>query len=363
MKRPGVLLAMIVALASAGTLAQEPHQNPIFNHSVLSGSVGPVPVRLFLAPSPHIARGVVEFIEAATGTLDVCVYEINLPEVAEALADAVDRKVKVRVAVPESNLLDKDESEVRLILGDLLRKGILRQTENKSGLMHNKFMVADGHRVWTGSYNFTRNDTEMNDNNAVTFSNVRMARNYLAEMDEIWEGRHGRKNAAPTPFPEIEMGDVLVRNLFSPEDDLEKAFVEEIGKATNSIYIMAFALTDRAMFDALTARIAAGVKVYVLLDLTLSRQGTSLKTALREAGATVRISSNNGRMHHKVLVIDENVVITGSANFSASALKSNDENIVIFACPPLARAFTREFTRCWRAEPYWVNKWSQDPPR
>lgn len=363
MKRRGLLLAGWLMVSVGGAIAQEPHQNPIFNQSVMSGQVGDTPVRLYLAPSPHIARGVTDFIRAASNTLDICVYEINLPEIAEAIDEAVRRRVSVRIAIPSSNFVGRDETEIRTRLNDWLKKGLLRQTENKSGLMHHKFMVADGHRVWTGSYNFTRNDTEMNDNNAVTFSHPQMARNFTAEMDEIWAGRHGKRNADPTPHPEIRMGDVLVRNLFSPEDDLEKAIVEEIGKATNSIYIMAFALTDRAMFDALKQRVAAGVKVFVLLDLTLSRQGSSLKQPLRDAGATVRISSNNGRMHHKVLVIDENVVITGSANFSASALDTNDENIVIFACPPLARAFTREFTRCWRAQPYWVNKWSQDAPR
>jgi phosphatidylserine/phosphatidylglycerophosphate/cardiolipin synthase-like enzyme len=361
MKRWGLLLIMFGWLGEL--LAQEPHQNPIFNNSVMSGNVGDTPVHLFLAPSPHIARGVVDFINAATGSLDVCVYEINLPEIVEAIAQAVKRNVKVRFVVPPSTLPSKDDSETRHIFNDLLTKKILRLSDNRSGLMHNKFMVADRHRVWTGSCNFSQNDTEMNDNNAVTFSNDQMARNFTAEMDEIWEGNHGRKKGTPTPFPEIQMGNVLVRNLFSPEDDLEKAFVEEVLKATNSIFIMAFALTDRAILDALKNRITSGVKVYVLLDLTLSRQGSSLKTPLIEAGATVRISSNNGRMHHKVMVIDDNVVITGSANFSASALKVNDENIVIFACPPLARAFTREFTRCWRAQPYWVNKWSQDTVR
>lgn len=361
MKRWGLLLIWLGLFGDL--LAQETHQNTIFNNSVMSGNVGDTPVRLFLAPSPHIERGVVDFINAATSSLDVCVYEINLPEIIEAIAQAVKRDVDVRFVVPPSTLPHKEDVETRHIFNDLLTKKILRLSDNRSGLMHNKFMVADRHRVWTGSCNFSQNDTEMNDNNAVTFSNEQMAHNYIAEMDEIWEGNHGRKKATPTPFPEIQMGDVLVRNLFSPEDDLEKAFVEEILKATNSIYIMAFALTDRAIFDALKNRIAAGVKIYVLLDLTLSRQGSSLKTPLREAGATVRISSNNGRMHHKVIVIDDNVVITGSANFSASALKVNDENIVIFACPPLARAFTREFTRCWRAQPYWVNKWSQDVAR
>jgi phosphatidylserine/phosphatidylglycerophosphate/cardiolipin synthase-like enzyme len=57
--------------------------------------------------------------------------------------------------------------------------------------------------------------------------------------------------------------------------------------------------------------------------------------------------------------VDDNVVITGSANFSASALKVNDENLLIFNSRDLARAMTREFTRCWQAQPYIWNKWSQ----
>jgi phosphatidylserine/phosphatidylglycerophosphate/cardiolipin synthase-like enzyme len=351
-----IVLALV--LGSTG-LAQDPIQNPIFFSSVLRGVVGDTPVKLCLAPSPHIEQAVVEFIQAASNTIDVCVYEINLEKVLVEIERAIARGVKVRLAMPKESLPGKDNEKARGIGNRLLKQKVLKVTNNRSGLMHNKFMVADGHWVWTGSYNFTRNDTEWNDNNAITFSHQKLAENYLAEFEEIWAEQHGKRNSTPTPHPRILMGDVLVQNYFSPEDDLESAIVGEILKATNSVYIMAFAFTDRAMFDALTERMRAGVKVYVLLDLTLSRHGSSLRNELRAAGATVRISSNNGRMHHKVMVIDENVVITGSANFSAAALKSNDENIVIFSSPPLARAFTAEFTRCWRAQPYWVNKWSQ----
>lgn len=357
------LLLPLLLMGSLSYAQPEPAQNPIFNKSVMSGLVGDTPVRLYLAPSPHIELGVVEFIRAASNTLDICVYEVNQPSIVDAIVEAHKRGVKVRLAVPGSSLPSKDDKAVRDKFNYLLKEKVLRLTANKSGLMHNKFMVGDNHAVWTGSYNFTLNDTQMNDNNAVTFSSRLMAENYIAEMNEIWDGRHGKRNSDRTPHPEIQMGDVTVRNLFSPEDDLEKAFVEEILKATNSIYVMAFALTDKAMFDAIRNRHEAGVKIYVLLDLTLSRQSTSLRNPLRDLGVVVRISSNNGRMHHKVMVIDESVVVTGSANFSASALQVNDENVVIFACTPLARAFTQEFARCWRAQPYWINKWSQDSNR
>jgi len=336
---------------------------PMFNESAMSGKVGDTDVRLYLGPSPYISKAAVDFIAAATRTLDVCVYELNLIQVIDALLEAHTRGVHVRVAVSPAAMPGKHDEEMTDKFSQMSSRKMLRYTRNKSGLMHNKFMVADGRAVWTGSYNLTKNDTEMNDNNVVTFSNTLLAENYTSEFEEIWDGQHGKKNSTPTPHPVFKIGGVTVQNYFSPEDDVEGAIVQEISKATNSVYIMAFALTDKAIHTALTNQIARGIKVYVLLDLTLARQGTSLNKPLREAGATVRVSSNNGNMHHKVVVIDENVVITGSANFSASALKVNDENIVIFACPPLARAFMKEFTRCWMAKPYIYNKWMQQLPR
>jgi len=354
------LIAVFAAIFlgwSAG--AQQPLYDPMFNASVVSGKIGETDVRLLLGPSPYISKAAADFISAATSTLDVCMYELNLPQVLDKLLDARRRGVQVRVAVSPAAVPGKADEEVREKFNELVSQKILRITPNRSGLMHNKFMVADQNQVWTGSFNLTQNDTKLNDNNVITMSNTELAENFTAEFNEIWEGSFGKKNSTPTPNPVIRIGDVLMQNYFSPEDDVEGAIVREIMKATNSIYVMAFALTDKMIFSAITNRIAAGITVHTLFDLELARQRTSLSKPLKDAGASVRISSNNGQMHHKVIVIDESVVITGSANFSASALNSNDENILIFACPPLARAFMKECARCWMAKPYIFNKWTQ----
>jgi phosphatidylserine/phosphatidylglycerophosphate/cardiolipin synthase-like enzyme len=52
-------------------------------------------------------------------------------------------------------------------------------------------------------------------------------------------------------------------------------------------------------------------------------------------------------MHNKVIVIDERTVITGSYNFTGSAEKDNDENLVIVDDPNLARAYLDEFQRVY----------------
>ncbi|MFH1064425.1 MAG: phospholipase D-like domain-containing protein [Candidatus Woesearchaeota archaeon] len=52
-------------------------------------------------------------------------------------------------------------------------------------------------------------------------------------------------------------------------------------------------------------------------------------------------------MHHKVFIIDEKVVVTGSFNPSSNADKNNDENLLIIHDPIVAAEFLEEFERVW----------------
>ena len=54
---------------------------------------------------------------------------------------------------------------------------------------------------------------------------------------------------------------------------------------------------------------------------------------------------NPFNMHHKVIVIDGEIVIVGSFNFSESADKSNDENLLIIYNRAVAAKFEEEFQK------------------
>jgi phosphatidylserine/phosphatidylglycerophosphate/cardiolipin synthase-like enzyme len=71
----------------------------------------------------------------------------------------------------------------------------------------------------------------------------------------------------------------------------------------------------------------------------------------RSAGGPVHVclDANPRNMHHKVIVIDDEIVVTGSFNFSTSADKSNDENVVIFKNAEINRRFEEEFQRVYGA--------------
>ncbi len=74
----------------------------------------------------------------------------------------------------------------------------------------------------------------------------------------------------------------------------------------------------------------------------ISNQGTEFEL-FRESGLDVRRDGNPGLMHHKIIIIDRSIVITGSYNFTASAEDRNDENIIIIFNPDIAEFFFAEF--------------------
>jgi len=64
-------------------------------------------------------------------------------------------------------------------------------------------------------------------------------------------------------------------------------------------------------------------------------------------GLPVRLDKNKNRMHHKVIIIDKRRVLTGSYNFSKSANKRNDENILMIDNKKIAKEYLKEFYRLY----------------
>jgi len=61
----------------------------------------------------------------------------------------------------------------------------------------------------------------------------------------------------------------------------------------------------------------------------------------------VRQDGNPSFLHHKYIVVDERIVMTGSLNYSTNAEESNDENILIVDNPEIAALYIQEFDRVW----------------
>ncbi len=301
------------------------------------------PVKLYFAPSPHIREGLCKLIDSAQSSVDLCIYDLDLFDVARALTDAEKRGVAVRVVT------DTDNFKLQAV-NRLKDAKIPVVPDNRPAIMHNKFVIVDAKYVWTGSFNFTINGSRKNDNNALILESPQLAACYQTKFEEYFSGKFGPKARRKTNGGKVVIGGTMpVEVMFSPSDGVQKRLLEELAKAKHSVRMMAFSFTAPEVAKELTSLAKRGVSVRCLFDNGQAHGEYSQNKFLGRNGVAVRLAPNrSGKMHHKVIIIDDETVITGSYNFSRNAERSNDENILIIKNKEIAREFNREFRRCWR---------------
>jgi phosphatidylserine/phosphatidylglycerophosphate/cardiolipin synthase-like enzyme len=276
-------------------------------------------------------------IDAAVESVEVAAYQLNLWSIRDALLRAHQRGVAVRLVTETDNL---DEEEVL----ELQLAGVSIRSDQRGALMHHKFVVIDSREVWTGSMNLTVNGAYRNNNNLIRLNAPWIADQYLEEFAEMFtEDRFGALSLAGFPYPARAIGDSKAEVLFSPDDQVAGRIVELLGGAQNSIHIMAYNLTFDQITEVVLERAAAGVAVYAVFDEGQANNQGSDVARLREAGLDVVLDGNPRKMHHKVIVVDGELVITGSYNFSLSAEERNDENVLILFSTEIAALYLAEF--------------------
>jgi phosphatidylserine/phosphatidylglycerophosphate/cardiolipin synthase-like enzyme len=274
------------------------------------------------------------FIGKAQKSVDMAIYQLDLPNVTQALLDAKGRGAAVRVVTDVDTLSDPQENPS---FKQLQKAGIPVVAGNPNGIMHDKFVVVDGSAVWTGSWNFTTNDTYRYNNNGAEIQSPALAHNYTVAFEKRFKDkRFGAKAKPGGTTPVLTIGGDKVENYFAGEDEVTRAIVARINQAQTSIDFLAFSFTEDSIGQALLARARAGVKVRGVFETTGSETKYSQYGPLKAAGQDVWQDGNPYLMHHKVFVLDGKTVVFGSFNFSGGAQDSNDENLLIVDDAPLA---------------------------
>jgi phosphatidylserine/phosphatidylglycerophosphate/cardiolipin synthase-like enzyme len=179
------------------------------------------------------------------------------------------------------------------------------------------------------------------------FASRQVAADYTREFQQLFDGRFGTGKSSATPFPHMRVGGAQVEVYFSPEDGVAKYVLQRLASAKRSIHFMTFSYTSSAIADAMVAQAQAGLPVHGVFERQNAGGTGSAFSQLRHGGVDVLEDGNCYILHHKVIVIDERTVITGSYNFTNSAEKDNDENLVIVDDPNLARTYLEEFQRVY----------------
>jgi phosphatidylserine/phosphatidylglycerophosphate/cardiolipin synthase-like enzyme len=279
-------------------------------------------------------------IDSARLSVDVAIYSLSLNSVRDALIYAHNRGVRVRMVMESENLDRADPQKIK-------DAGIPILGDRREGLMHDKFVVIDNSEVWLGSMNFTDSGAYTDNNNLIRIRSVKMADNYTKEFEEMFvDDKFGDNVVAETPYPKLEINGTPIDTYFSPDDGVQASLLTLLQNAQESIYFMAFSFTADSVGEVIRDRARDGVVVAGVMETEQvnSNVGTEFDP-FNQAGLNVLRDANEGQMHHKVMILDESIVVLGSYNFTNSAETRNDEALLVIYNEQIAAQFMAEFDR------------------
>jgi len=327
-------------------------------------------------PDRPVADHLIEAIDLAETSITLAVYEFKNRDVLNALRRARDRGVAVKVLVDFKNAYpfkrdDADYWPKRSIeLQSLtMERGFEVQVVRglwKWGIMHNKVGVFDEKFAFFGSYNLSRY-AEHNHFENINFVDdaprVEALMALQAHLEDVavpfkdalehdWE-------AETTPMPDIPAPAVRFNGVefpewvFTPGTQAEDVVVESIEAAKKSVDISMFTFSSPRIAKAILAAHKRGLKVRLLFDESQSnasfqepfvhwfaQQGIAVKTL---AGPNPNGPWYAEKNHNKFMVLDGKLVLTGSFNYTTSAVHTNYENLFLMNQRTDAKAYREYF--------------------
>jgi phosphatidylserine/phosphatidylglycerophosphate/cardiolipin synthase-like enzyme len=307
----------------------------------------------------------IKYLERAKYTIDFTIYNFNnegISNISDALIAAANSGVRVRVIGCGTT----DIAGVEEMIGTSVHVLIGPDSEEREGIMHNKFIIFDAESndpndplVWTGATNFTDVQINLDANDVIIIQDQSLARAYQIEFEEMW-GSHddepdpenalfGSSKRNNTPH-EFMINGKYVECYFSPSDGVNDKIVEVINTADNDLSIATMLMTRIFMAEAIADRKTAGVNVNVITNAEGNNNST-VNTILTESlGAHYTFDDvSEGILHHKYMIVDQYapisdpMLLNGSHNWSASADNINDENTLIIHDATIANVYYQQF--------------------
>jgi len=135
---------------------------------------------------------------------------------------------------------------------------------------------------------------------------------------------------------------------FSPGNTCRNKLMDLCHQARNTIDICVFTISDNKLSSAILKAAARGVKIRIITDNDKSGDLGSDVDYLREKGIPIVMDTSPYHMHHKFAMFDSEWLANGSFNWTRSATKNNEENIVVNNERELLAVFQEKFNELWK---------------
>ena len=127
---------------------------------------------------------------------------------------------------------------------------------------------------------------------------------------------------------------------FSPKGGCTEAIIKELNNAKSSLLVQAYSFTSAPIAKALLNAHKRGVRIDVLLDKSQRKEKYSSADFLANSGIPTKIDAVHAIAHNKIIIVDGEIVITGSFNFTKAAEEKNAENLLVIRDKVLAAKYT-----------------------
>lgn len=161
-------MALGVALAERGSSAQ-----------------GPQP-KIHYAPPENLESLDAREISRAELSIDMAAYVLSDQRIIEALTEAAERGVLIRLYLDRSQFAEHGATRGGLVEALLAHPNVVARVKGEGVLMHLKAYAIDGAVLRTGSGNFSHSGLAAQDNDAVFITDPAVVDAFEGNFERIW---------------------------------------------------------------------------------------------------------------------------------------------------------------------------------
>jgi phosphatidylserine/phosphatidylglycerophosphate/cardiolipin synthase-like enzyme len=134
----------------------------------------------YFSPKGGCEEAIIEWINKANKSIHIMIYSFTLDSIGNALITAYKKGIEVLI-VFEREQISKYSEDIKL-----KNAGINVKYDNNPALMHNKVMIIDNKVVLTGSFNWSSQAEDKNNENLLIIIDNELAELYEKEFQKIW---------------------------------------------------------------------------------------------------------------------------------------------------------------------------------
>ncbi|MFY9151224.1 MAG: phospholipase D-like domain-containing protein [Prolixibacteraceae bacterium] len=134
---------------------------------------------------------------------------------------------------------------------------------------------------------------------------------------------------------------------FSPGTDILESISDILKQARKTLEICVFTITDDRLAEDIMYCHDRGIQVRIITDDDKIYDHGSAIRELKNAGIPVKVDHSRYHMHHKFGIIDSRIVFTGSFNWTYTASKHNQENLLVTTNTDIVKQYMDHYELLW----------------